>query len=129
VQAPEDLAAPPADIAMITRVLDNLIGNAFKYTRASGHIVLGAEQNGTTLFLSVADDGEGVPIAYAERIFDKFAQLTTKNGAPLGNGAGLGLAFCKLAVEAHGGCIWLDTAREKGSRFVFTLPLQMQPVI
>ena len=129
VRAPEDLAAPPADIAMITRVLDNLIGNAFKYTRASGHIVLGAEQNGTTLFLSVADDGEGVPIAYAERIFDKFAQLTTKNGAPLGNGAGLGLAFCKLAVEAHGGCIWLDTAREKGSRFVFTLPLQTQPVI
>ena len=126
VQAPEDLPAPPADVAVITRVLDNLIGNAFKYTRASGHIVLKAEQNGTMVYVSVADDGQGVPIADADRIFDKFAQLSGKDGAPLGNGAGLGLAFCKLAVEAHGGRIWLDREQEKGSRFVFTLPLQRQ---
>jgi signal transduction histidine kinase len=123
VSVPDNLPRPGADATLIGRVLDNLISNALKYTRPGGHVTLAAEQNGTALLLSVADDGEGIAQEYAERIFDKFFQVTAGADRPQRSGTGLGLAFCKLVVEAHGGRIWVEGRPGQGSKFIFTVPL------
>ena len=66
------------------------------------------------------DTGPGVPEGEQQRIFDKFMRIQREAGP---KGLGLGLAFCKLAVEAHGGTIWVDSGRGQGATFSFTLPL------
>lgn len=109
------------DADMIRRVLINLVENAAKYTPVNGHIVIGAEPLPDSNFVQiyVQDDGPGVPEIDRERIFDKFTRLKNKTGA---RGLGVGLAFCKLAVQGHGGKIWVESAPERGAKFVFTLP-------
>ncbi len=109
------------DADMIRRVLINLVENAAKYTPVNGHIVIGAEPVPASNFVQiyVQDDGPGVPEIDRERIFDKFTRLKNKTGA---RGLGVGLAFCKLAVQGHGGKIWVESAPERGAKFVFTLP-------
>ncbi|MEJ5225861.1 MAG: ATP-binding protein, partial [Anaerolineales bacterium] len=69
----------------------------------------------------VRDNGLGIPPEDRERIFEKFARLKTENSP---TGLGLGLAFCRLAVEAHGGRIWVESAPGQGSNFIFTLPIE-----
>ncbi|MDI6828600.1 MAG: ATP-binding protein, partial [Armatimonadota bacterium] len=73
--------------------------------------------------ISVSDTGEGIPKEYHARIFDKFVQVETK-GSRKKLSTGLGLTFCKLAVEAHGGTISVESELGKGSTFTFTLPIQ-----
>jgi len=122
---------PPllADETLIQRVLDNLISNALKYTHRGGQVALSAWGNGTAVLFSVSDDGEGVPPAFADRIFDKFVQVTDEAGNSRRQGSGLGLAFCKLVVEAHGGRIWLESQPELGgSQFTFILPLNQDSI-
>lgn len=70
--------------------------------------------------IMVEDDGPGVPDEDKERLFNRFTQLGSRQGRR--RGTGLGLAFCRLAVEAHGGRIWVEDAPGGGARFVFTLP-------
>ncbi len=72
--------------------------------------------------MSVRDDGEGIPDDYKEHIFGKFAQAPNAEGRSARKGAGLGLAFCRLVVEAHGGQIWVEDAPGGGSDFIFWLP-------
>jgi signal transduction histidine kinase len=108
------------DQDMIRRVLVNLITNAVKYSPRQGQVdVVAGEGNGCLNF-SVADEGPGIPAEYQWRIFDKFARVQVKDA---GSGVGLGLAFCRLAVEAHGGRIWVESTPGQGSIFLFTLPL------
>ena len=108
------------DQEMIRRVLVNLMTNAIKYSPQGGQIyVIAGEQDGYIEF-SVRDQGPGIPAKYQWRVFDKFARVQHKNGP---SGVGLGLAFCRLAVEAHGGRIWVESPPEQGSTFSFTLPL------
>jgi signal transduction histidine kinase len=126
VKAPAQLPTLPADAGLISRVIDNLISNAFKYTDSGGHIEVEAEQHDQTLLIHVRDDGQGIPLEYHTRIFDKFVQVADASGAPLRKGTGLGLAFCRLAVEAHGGKIWVESTPGSGSNFSFTLPLNQQ---
>ncbi len=112
------------DVDMIRRVLINLMENAVKYTSAKGKIAIGAESDGEFVRIFVQDNGPGIPEADRERIFDKFTRLKNKNGP---GGLGVGLAFCKLAVQGHGGRIWVEEATpEKGSRFIFTLPVMKE---
>lgn len=120
---PETLPAVNADALLIGRTLDNLVSNAFKYTSRGGLIEIGLEKLEHVLVVHVRDDGDGVPPEYHGRIFDKFVQVTDDRGQPLRKGTGLGLAFCRLAVEAHGGVIWVESRPGQGSRFSFTLPL------
>jgi NtrC-family two-component system sensor histidine kinase KinB len=108
------------DVDMIRRVLINLMENAIKYTPFGGRVEVGAEQDGEFLRLYVQDNGPGIPEGESEHIFDKFTRLKNKTGA---NGLGVGLAFCKLAVQGHGGKIWVEPAPEQGSKFLFTLPV------
>jgi len=68
----------------------------------------------------VKDSGPGILPAFQERIFEKFARLTGKEGP---RGLGLGLAFCRLAIIGHGGRIWVESKVGEGARFVFTMPI------
>lgn len=108
------------DADMIRRVLINLAENAIKYTPMSGHITIGAEMDDGFMRLYVQDDGPGIPEADRERIFDKFTRLKNHTGA---RGMGVGLAFCKLAIQGHGGKIWVELDPGHGAKFVFTLPV------
>lgn len=108
-----------ADQNCITRVLENLLTNSLKHTRRGGIIALNiAKQGGQTCF-EIADNGEGIPAEDLGHIFEKFYNPKTK---PTKTDTGLGLAFCKLAVEAHGGTISVESEFGKGTTFRFTLP-------
>lgn len=109
------------DEDMIRRVLINLIDNAVKFSpqRESITITVNEPMVGDKLFLTVSDKGRGIPEQYRKDVFEKFRRLKNKD-AP--KGFGLGLAFCRLAIEAHGGRIWIDDAPGGGARFNFTLP-------
>lgn len=118
-----DLPQVRADRELMSRVLDNLIGNALKFTDANGHITLQAEKNRELLYVHVIDDGEGIDTETAANIFDKFHQARNADGTPLRQGTGLGLTFCKMVVEAHHGRIWVVSTVGQGSTFSFSLPL------
>jgi signal transduction histidine kinase len=105
----------------IERVLSNLIDNALKFTPAGGHVSLEVSQAGDRLRVSVGDSGPGVPVEFRVQIFERFRQIPGLAGRR--RGTGLGLAFAKLAVEAHGGQIHVEDRPGGGSVFSFSLPL------
>ncbi|MBZ0303746.1 MAG: GAF domain-containing protein [Anaerolineae bacterium] len=109
------------DQDMIQRVVINLLENAVKYTPDGGIITLAAGLVDYRVRISVADSGPGIPKNMHRQIFDKFSRVKYHD-AP--KGIGLGLAFCRLAVEAHGGQIWVESEPGSGSVFIFTLPLE-----
>ncbi|RYG68285.1 hypothetical protein EON80_11955 [bacterium] len=109
------------DHDLLLRVLINLLGNALKFNSLNGHVTISATLNDQETLFCVADNGEGIPTDDLAKIFDKFGQVETrKAGRKLSTG--LGLTFCKLAVEAHGGRIWVESEVGTGSRFQFTIP-------
>ncbi len=114
-------AATPVrcDAAVIGRVVGNLLANALKYTQAGTIRVVVSEGPR----VEVVDSGPGVPEAYRQRIFEKFGRVGPE-GATMGHSTGLGLTFCKLAVEAHGGAIGVESVVGQGSTFWFTLPAE-----
>jgi PAS domain S-box-containing protein len=107
------------DVDMIRRVIINLLENAVKYTPGEGAVTVNAKSGAKEMTIAVKDTGPGIPPGEHQRIFSKFARLQ-REAAP--KGLGLGLAFCKLAVEAHGGHIWVDSQPGEGATFSFTLP-------
>jgi NtrC-family two-component system sensor histidine kinase KinB len=119
---------PPVwvDVDMIRRVLINLMENASKFTAPEGKIELGGRQEGDWVQLWVQDNGSGIPFTEQERIFDKFTRL---NGQNKSSGLGVGLAFCRLAVNGHGGKIWVESEVGKGSKFILTLPVAKEVVL
>jgi PAS domain S-box-containing protein len=123
-KVPDDLKQVYVDVDMIRRVLINLAENAVKYTPTKGHVVMGSEMDGNFVRLYVEDNGPGIPEIDRERVFDKFIRLKNKTGA---RGLGVGLAFCKLAIQGHGGKIWVESAANHGARFIFTLPVAEEP--
>ncbi|MBU4305167.1 MAG: response regulator [Candidatus Omnitrophica bacterium] len=122
LEAEENMPEINADKELIRRVIANLIGNAVKFTPDRENIRVGIflkEENGGFFYVQVKDKGKGIPAEYAEKIFEKFAQVGDKANR---RGRGLGLAFCKMAVEAHGGRIWVESGPGMGSLFTFSLP-------
>ena len=116
----ETLPGVLVDQDMIRRVVTNLLENASKYSPPGIDIEVGSQRQGDFVNIWVQDHGRGIPASEHERIFDKFTRLKTENGP---KGLGLGLAYCRLAVQAHGGRIWVESELGVGSRFVFTLPV------
>ncbi len=119
---PVDLPPAAADRDLLQRVLVNLLDNSLKFTPAGGRVWVEAGQQGAGLSVAVVDTGPGIPLEERQRIFEKFTQVEGQVGRR--RGSGLGLAFCRMAVEAHGGHIWVEEGPAGvGSRFVLTLPV------
>ncbi len=112
---------PPlyADQELLRRVLLNLLDNAIKFTPGGGHISLTVEYDERQFRFIAKDTGRGIDEEDRESIFDMYRR--GRFSRPI-RGAGIGLAFCKLAIEAHGGRIWLESSGPEGSTFIFTLP-------
>jgi two-component system sensor histidine kinase/response regulator len=103
----------------LSRTLVNLIANAIKFTGAGAVTVSARQDDPETIHFAVRDTGQGIPAESFGRIFEKFGQLDSRRV-----GTGLGLAFCKLAVEAHGGRITVESTPGEGSTFSFTIPVR-----
>lgn len=115
---PQTEAAVDADPGLIARVLQNLVGNAVKFTPPGGSIGVQVETIAESVRVTVNDSGPGVPPEIEKQLFNKFVR-----GEQRERGSGLGLAFCRMAVEAHQGEIWYEGRPGKGARFVFSLPV------
>ena len=110
--------------SLIKRVLGNLIQNALTHSAHAIKLHLSVRRDGEGLLFTVSDNGPGIPAEYHEIIFRKFEQVKTPN-VPRVRSSGLGLAFCKLVVESHGGRIWVQSEGEgRGSAFHFALPVR-----
>jgi len=120
-KAPEGPVMSNCDPALIRRVIGNLLGNALKFTPRSGSITISVSRADGGTRVEVADTGPGIPADFLGRVFDKFSQAG-EGRARKRYSTGLGLAFCKLAIEAHGGSIGVSSEVGVGSRFWFQLP-------
>jgi signal transduction histidine kinase len=112
-----------ADPRRLDQVLNNLISNAIKFTGAGGQVeVEAAVTDATTVNVRVRDNGEGIPADEIGQIFEKYRQGdNVKHSSD--KGTGLGLVICKMIIEAHGGCIWVESEVGKGSTFFLSLPV------
>jgi signal transduction histidine kinase len=122
IHVPEDLQPVMVDAEMIRRVIINLIENAVKFSPPEGAITVNAVQEGEFIRICVDDTGPGIPEVSRDKIFNKFARLQDGRGP---KGLGLGLAYCRLAVEGHKGNIWVVDApgENGGASFNFTIPI------
>ena len=116
---PQELPSIWVDEDMARRVLINLIENSSKYSPSEGTIEVGAKADDGWVHFWVKDQGSGIPPSEQDHIFDKFTRIRGKGKA---GGLGIGLAFCRLAVQGHGGRIWVESDTGKGSTFHFTFP-------
>lgn len=119
VNLAENLPQVFGDEDMLKRVLINLLDNATKYTPVQGKIEIRVWSEGKMVYFSVKDSGQGIPPEWREAIFDKFTRIQAER---FPRGLGLGLAFCRLAVNAHGGRIWVESQVNQGSQFIFSVP-------
>ena len=124
IEVADDAPVISADQALIKRVFGNLVQNSLSHSGRAVTVHLGARREAEGVLFTVADDGVGIPQEYHDIIFRKFEQVRTPH-IPRVRSSGLGLAFCKLVVEAHGGRIWVKSGGEMlGSAFHFWLPQQ-----
>lgn len=113
-----------ADRLRLRQILTNLLSNGAKFTPAGGTVTVQAESDGHMVAVTVADTGIGIPPEESSRVFDKFYQVGYTS-VGVREGTGLGLAICRQLVEMQGGKIWVESEVGKGSRFTFTLPVNM----
>ena len=114
----QDLPAVWADRDRLLQVFENLIGNAVKFTKPPGRIVVGAASRGEEVLFWVEDTGTGIAADHLPHVFDRFWQAEAAGR----RGAGLGLPIVKGIVEAHGGRVWVESTPGLGSTFYFTIP-------
>ncbi len=118
----DDAPVFQADKPLLKRVLSNLIQNAITHAPTPITLTLGARRDGAGILFTVSDTGPGIPAEYQETIFQQFTQLAVPH-APRVRSSGLGLAFCRVAVESHGGRIWVRSQEGAGSSFHIWLPV------
>jgi two-component system sensor histidine kinase ChiS len=123
----DDLPPVYADRDKVKHVLGNLIGNAIKFTPDGGQVWVAFARrgkDGEELVVEVGDTGRGIARDHFELVFREFAQVDASPSRPH-HGTGLGLAIARKLVELHSGRIWVESELGKGSRFFFTLPLDV----
>jgi two-component system NtrC family sensor kinase len=119
------LPAFRANPIRLRQVMDNVVGNAIKYSFPDGEINVSIRAEGDQMILQVTDAGPGIPASDQPRIFDKFYRASNIN--PDVEGSGLGLAIVKTIVESHQGRIWVESVEGKGSSFFIVLPILSEP--
>lgn len=127
-QLPDSRLFIQIDIGLMTRVMNNLIDNALKYTPREGKVsVLVTESDAEETQIRVIDQGPGIPLEWRERVFQRFTQVSEPDRKSKA-GTGLGLTFCRMVVEAHNGRIWIeDDPTGSGSQFIVSLPHILEP--
>jgi signal transduction histidine kinase len=118
---PDEPVMALVDRDVVARIMQNLLGNALKFTPTTGVITVSVEANDDMVRVAVTDTGPGIPREYRERVFEKFGQVEAASRGQKSS-TGLGLTFCRLAVEAHHGRIGVDSEIGRGSTFWFVLP-------
>lgn len=121
VSVADDAPIFAGDKGLVKRVFSNLIQNAVTHSSHPVHVELGARRAGAGVLFTVTDNGPGIPPEYHDLIFRKFGQVEMPR-FPKTRSSGLGLTFCKLVVERHGGRIWVKSEEGKGSSFYIELP-------
>ena len=123
---PPDLPRVAADRDFFRRIIINLAGNSVSLAPVDTKLTISAKPSGAGDFVTVGvqDEGPGIPKEQQQGIFDKFVQASFRERTYQKMSVGLGLTFCKLAVEAHGGHIWVESEPGRGACFSFSLPLQ-----
>ncbi len=121
IDVSDDLALFEADRGLLKRVFANLVQNALTHSAHAVTLRLTARRDPSGVLFTVADDGPGIPPQYHELIFRKFEQVRVPHAPRVGS-SGLGLTFCRLVVEQHGGRIWVQSAEGQGSAFHILLP-------
>jgi PAS domain S-box-containing protein len=121
IDAPHDLPVVPLDSMRIAQVLINLVANAASYSPKRTTITISAMMQDDHLYVSVADQGPGIPAEERTSIFEPFKRLD--DSATDGRGVGLGLAICKGIIDAHGGQIWIEDRQPPGTTVTFSLPV------
>jgi signal transduction histidine kinase len=120
---PANLPALSADADMVERIVNNLLNNSIKYAPAKSEILVEITHEGSAAAVHITNWGDAIPEEYHEKIFELFSRVNAKDKQL--SGTGLGLAFCKMAVDAHGGKIGVVSPvlpQTCGTRFSFTLP-------
>ncbi len=122
---PEDFPLIQADADKVQQILDNLIGNAVKYSPQGGDVVVSAEDEGETIRIDIRDHGLGIPHHHWDKIFQRFHMVDDDVDHKAVKGTGIGLYLVKHLAQAHGGDVWLDWSEVgEGSRFAIRLPKQ-----
>lgn len=124
IEVPPKLPAVRGDAGLLRDVLQNLLDNAIQYTPQGGSIRVTAEANDRDAVITVADTGIGIPLADQERIFERFYRVDAARSREAG-GTGLGLSIAKHIVEAHGGRLSVESVVGEGSKFSFSIPLDL----
>jgi signal transduction histidine kinase len=125
-QIASPLPALRANPVRLRQVLDNVVGNAIKYSHPKGEILVSLHSEENQVILQVTDHGPGIPTSDQPHIFDKFYR-GTNIGSEI-EGSGLGLAIVKNIVETHQGRIWVESTVGKGSSFFIVLPVITEPI-
>ncbi len=120
-----DIPAMRANPVRLRQVLDNVVGNAIKYSDKDGEVHVSIKAEGDQIILQVSDNGPGIPAQDQARIFDKFYRGRNMDKQ---EGSGLGLAIVKSIVDAHQGRIWVESNLGQGSTFFIVLPVSSPPV-
>ena len=126
----DQIPSVPIDPGLMKRVFANLLNNALRHTPKDGKIQITVDfaPDKKHILTAVRDNGLGLPPEYHQKIFDKFEQVRLKNEKSVVGSSGLGLTFCKMAVEAHGGKIWIESEGEgKGCTFFVSIPIEPIP--
>jgi len=121
ISVADDAPVFSADKGLMKRVFSNLIQNAVTHSSHAVHLELSARRSSRGVLFTVNDNGPGIPAEYHDLIFRKFGQVDMPR-SPRTRSSGIGLTFCKLVVERHGGRIWVKSAEGEGSSFYIELP-------
>jgi two-component system sensor histidine kinase KdpD len=124
IDIPAGLPLVKADFALIEHVVINLLENAVKYSPPDGEISISLQQRDQELLFSIMNTGLIIPVQDRNYIFDKFYRMQASKSRA---GVGLGLSICKGIIEAHKGKIWVESSKQDGNCFIFSLPIPGQP--
>jgi signal transduction histidine kinase len=124
IKVDDDTPLFEADRALLKRVLSNLVQNAVTHSATPIELTMSARKANDAILFTIADNGPGIPEEYHEVIFRKFGQVAMGGTAPRVRSSGLGLTFCKLVVDLHGGMIWVRSREGEGSTFYVQLPIR-----